>query len=151
MRNSASRAKTPWTTRSQRTPMNGNAFFVFVPTRAKSQPRAIARPRCKRTFTLCSVRSSASAVSEVLNSSKYGTVPEGQAVLLPGAARARLGRQFVLDWAKSRNSDGFRSPQPKFPFVSVSSLYRATSRIDNLERPSFSRRDRQDEPRRPGA
>src|SRR6266850_3027473 len=47
---SASRAKTLWTTRSHRTPMNEKAFFASGPTRAKSQPRTIARPRCRRTF-----------------------------------------------------------------------------------------------------
>jgi len=66
---SARRANTPWTTRSQRTPINGNALFAFVLTHAKNQPRAIARPRCNRTFTLCSVRLSVAAVSEVLSSS----------------------------------------------------------------------------------
>src|SRR6267378_6642454 len=40
---SASRTKTLWTTRSQRTPMNEKAFFASGPTRAKSQPRTIAR------------------------------------------------------------------------------------------------------------
>jgi hypothetical protein len=37
---SSSRANTSWTTRSQRTPMKGNAFFPPVPARSKPEFRA---------------------------------------------------------------------------------------------------------------
>src|SRR5690348_14663113 len=57
------------TTRSQRSPMNGNACFDDAPTRWNRLLRTIARPRNRRTFTFCSVIPNAAAVSAVLNSS----------------------------------------------------------------------------------
>ena len=68
-----SRANTPRTTRSQRYPINGNAFFPLTPTRAKSLSRIIARPRCRRTFTFCSVRSSAGGC---LRGAQFFDVPQ---------------------------------------------------------------------------
>ena len=105
----ASRTRTLCTTRSQRTPINGNALRAFVPTRSTIQPRAIERPRCKRIFTFSSVRSSAwrpslkcSNLRRLGASLRCGTVPEGQAMPPPATERALFWTRFALGQAKFR-------------------------------------------------